>query len=119
MALSLVDVASDTATVTLQVRANTLAITYYPSKITEKVFAQLQRFGSLNRDQILDGFAALNELLVQLIKSWDFYEDAEQTVMVPLETDRLADVPLFLRVGVINAIMGDIRPETIATQMIA
>jgi hypothetical protein len=36
--------------------------------------------------------------------------------MYPLEADRLAELPVGFRMNVMNAIMSDIRPETLAPQ---
>ena len=116
MALTLVDIANNIASVTLEVQGNSLTVEYYPTRVTEKSIAVLEMFGSLNGTNVVAGFESFNETLANLIKSWDFYEDVEKTKLVPIDPARFAGLPLFLRVQVLNAILGDIRPEDLAPQ---
>ena len=116
MSLTLVDIANDTASVTLQVQGNSLTVEYYPMRVTEKVFAASQIFSNLNGENAVARFEGFNETLASLIKSWDFYEDVEKTKMVPIDPARFAELPLFLRVQILSEIMSDVRPETLAPQ---
>jgi hypothetical protein len=117
MALTLSKIANNTSTVTIAVDGEQLTITYYPSRVTEKTFAELQSFANMSETKdVAAGFASLNDILARLIKSWDLYEDDEQTVMYPLTAERLAELPIILRTQIIWAVMGDIRPEAIAPQ---
>ena len=122
MPVTLSQIADNTAKVTLQVRVgddatSDLTIVYYPSHITETTFANLQKFDSRDQSNLIDSFGSLNEVLASLIKSWDFFEDDAQLLMVPITPERLASLPIVFRMSVLSGIMGDIRPETIAPQM--
>src|SRR6266576_2169479 len=108
MPVTLSKIANNTADVALQIGEDTANIIYYPARITEKTFAQLKSLSSTDDQEPFEGFATLNSLLCHLIKSWDVYEDDEQTVMCPLDPDKFGDLPIAFRVGVLNAIMGDI-----------
>lgn len=115
MPITLAKMASNTAEVTLQIGEDTVTAVYYPSRVTEKVFAQLQSFAKMTEDTIIEQFGSLNEMLANLIKSWDVLN--EDGSMYPLTPEALADLPLFFRTTLIQAIMGDIRPETLAPQV--
>lgn len=115
MPITAAKMASNTAEVTLQIGEDTVTTVYYPSRITEKVFAQLQLFTDATEDSVFSQFGTLNDLLCHLIKSWDVLN--EDGSMYPLEPDALADLPFFFRTSLIQAIMSDIRPETLAPQV--
>src|SRR6266699_199883 len=117
MPLTLSQIAKNTASVTLHVDEETVTVVYFPGRVTEKAIAQMQSFATMDESSIVAGFAGFNEILAHLIKSWDIFEDDEQTVMFPLDPKRLAELPVGFRLDVINAIMSDIRPETMAPQM--
>ncbi len=116
MPISLSKIASNVSTVKIAYGGETVTINYYPSRITEKTFAQLQGFSQMNEDNITENFAAFNDLLVHIIKSWDIYEDDEETVMFPLDAERLAELPIALRSFILQSIMNDIRPEAMTPQ---
>ena len=116
MPVSLAKIASNTASVTFQVGEDTVTIVYYPSRVTERTFAQLQAFSRMNEATMGSTFGDFNEMLAKLIKSWDVYEDEEQQVMFPLDAERLSELPLVFRSEIMRAIMGDIRPEAFASQ---
>lgn len=119
MPVSLAKIANNTANVAIQVSedpADVANITYYPGRVTERVFAALQSFGHLDENNIAAGFEEFNKTLANLIKSWDVFEDEAQTVMFPIDASRFTELPFAFRMDVVNAIMGDIRPETIAPQ---
>jgi hypothetical protein len=116
MGISLVKIAANIASVTLVVGDDTVTVAYYPGRVTEKVYSQLQAFSSLTNENVMAEFQHFNEMLAHLIKEWDVYEDEEQTVMFPIDPARFSELPLSFRVQVLQAIMGDIRPETIAPQ---
>lgn len=116
MPITLSKIASNSARVAFTYGDDTINLVYYPGKITEKIFAQLQSFATMTEEGIVAGFAAFNVTLAGLIKSWDVFEDDEQTVMFPLEADRLAELPFAFRVGCVQAMVGDMRPNQQATQ---
>jgi len=117
MALTLRKIASNTATVALSIGEDTLTVVYYPSRLTEKTIADLNALNKMtDEDSIAVGFKAFNDVLVQLIKEWDLYDDEAETVMFPITSERLPELPIFVRKAVIDAIMGDIRPEKMTPQ---
>lgn len=125
MPVTLSQIANNTASVTftikLQAEDGTTAeeivhVTYFPARITEKTYAQLHAMASITEETLGSGMASFNSVLASLIKSWDVYEDAAQTVMFPLVPDRLAELPIVFRTQVISAILADIRPEAMALQ---
>lgn len=115
MPVTLAKIASNTASVTLHVGEDTVTIVYYPGRVTEKAIATLNAFGKMDTSRLEEDFSAFNHMLAHLIKSWDVLEDDGET-MFPLEAKRLAELPVGFRMGVINAIMSDIRPEQMAPQ---
>ena len=118
MPISLKTLASSSASVTFPYAGDSVTVVYYPVRVTEKTIAQMQVFVESDEANIGPGFASFNDVLVHLVKSWDVYEDEAQTVMFPLEAERLADLPIAFRMSVLNAIMGDIRPEAMAPQVV-
>jgi hypothetical protein len=117
MPLSLAKLAKNIASVTFSYEGESLTVTYYPARVTEKVFAELQSFATMDEKSFMAGFASLNKILIALIQSWDMYEDEDETVMYPLEPDRLSELPIDLRVQIANAIISDIRPEAVAPHL--
>ena len=116
MPVSLSQIACKHASVTHHFGGDaSLTIEYDPNLITEEVFAQLQTFASMKGDTVVEGFKALNELLIRLIKSWDLLED--DGTVIPLTVERFAKLAIPLRSLALNMILGDIRPETMALQM--
>ncbi|MGH2478199.1 MAG: hypothetical protein ACRDHW_00870 [Ktedonobacteraceae bacterium] len=112
MPVSLTKIAANVAVVTFFHGEDSVTVVYYPSRVTEKMYAELQSIGD---DPARLG--AFNDCLCRLIKSWDVFEDDEQTIPFPLIPDRLAELPLVFRIQVLQEIMRDIRPEAIAPQM--
>lgn len=116
MPISLPQIANNSAVVRLTYNQDTIAVTYYPGRVTEKALVAAQAFGGTNAAEVLAGFVSFNEMLATLIKDWDVYEDEAQTVMFPIEAARFAELPFAFRMAVFNAIMEDFRPEALATQ---
>lgn len=121
MPVSLAKIANNTANVAVQASsdpADVANITYYPGRITERVFAAMDSFGHLDENNLTAGFKEFNETLANLIKTWDVFEDEAQMVMFPIDAARFPELPFSFRMGIVDAIMGDIRnrPETIAPQ---
>lgn len=118
MPLSFSKIASGTATVKLSIGEDTVTIIYYPGRITEKTIGQFQAMAAMNESNVLEGFAGFNEALAYLIKSWDVLDDAvDPPVMFPLEPKRMAELPIGFRLQVITAIIEEIRPEAVTTQL--
>lgn len=97
-------IASNTASVTLQFGADTITIVYYPNKLTDKMVAEIN--AGLTND---------NQLLEDLIKSWDVYEDDEHTVMFPL--NRINEFGIPFKQQVAEAIGQHMRPNSVTPQM--
>src|SRR5258708_6362466 len=97
MPVSFNQIVSNLASVTFTYAEQPVTVIYYPSKITEKTFAELQSFARMTEDTIVDMFGELNGMLATLIKSWDVYADDEQSQMFPLQVDRLAELPIVFR----------------------
>lgn len=116
MPITLSKIANNTATVTLQDGEDSANITYYPARVTEKIFQQMKSFEDADANNLVAGFETLNAILVHLIKEWDLFEDDAQTIMFPLDPDRLAELPIIFRMQVVYAILGDLRPEMLAPQ---
>jgi hypothetical protein len=117
MPVSMSQLLTNTATVSFEYSGFSIAVTYLPAEITEEVFANLQVFMSMNNyTEVMSGFKSLNDIIALLVKSWDLYEDDAQTEMVSLTAERLAKLPVALRVQCLFAIMRDFRPEALMPQ---
>lgn len=118
MGITLSKIANNSAHVTFQYGEDSVNLEYYPSHVTERTFAQLQEFSRMEGaelDTIIDAFGKLNEMLVSLLKSWDVLEDDEKT-MYPIAVEHLSALPIPFRLAVLQAIMGDIRPNQMPVQ---
>lgn len=134
MPISIAQMASNTASVTFLYGEDPVTVVYYPANITEKTFAIMDTFGNMDltatMGDVTAGFQAFNEMLAGkpivdmldtrptgLIKSWDVFEDMEQTRMFPVRADRFSELPLAFRVAVLYAVLRDFRPESVAPQI--
>lgn|SRR5487761_1143992 len=117
MPITLAKITSNTAEISMMVGEDTVNVTYYPGKVTEVTIAQLQGYANVDPARFAETVHEINVLMASLIKSWDVYEDEAQTVMFPLDPERLAELPFMFRTKVVVAIMQDIRPEADAPQM--
>jgi hypothetical protein len=96
----------------------TLNIVYYPSKMTDEIFIKFSSLASTKTlADVKAGLINLNELLVDLIKSWDFFEDDEQTTMWPLTAESIARLDMVFKMKCLYAIMGHVRPEAALPQI--
>src|SRR6266536_2385582 len=114
MPITLHKIANNTATVTIKWGEDTSTIVYYPGRVTEVVFARLNAFASMDMSTIEAGFSDYNKMLANLIQSWDLYEDEDEQVMFPIDPTRFPELPVGFRGEILQAIMGDLRPEGIA-----
>lgn len=95
-------IANNTATVTVQIEnIGPVTVHYYPNKITSKYVAQIEA-GNVDDSQ----------LLIDLIQSWDIFEDEDFTVMWPLE--RVDEFGYAFKLQVAMAIVEHMRPEAMA-----
>ncbi len=120
MPITLAKIASNTASVTLSggsLGEDTVTLVYYPGRVTENVISRMSGFAGVSPDAIVSELHLFNETLASLIKSWDVFDDAEQTVMFPIDATRFSELPIAFRLQVTSGILGDIRPEAFAPQM--
>jgi hypothetical protein len=104
MPVTFQQIASNTATLTIVVEnVGPVTIVYYPNKMTDKYVAALQA-GSVDD----------NTMLIDMIKSWDIFEDADMTIMFPIE--RMDEVGYAFKVQVAMAVVNDLRPEAMTPQ---
>lgn len=116
MPITLAKIAANTSTVTFDYMGDPITVTYFPGLVTEKIFAQMQGFANMTEATFMPHMNDFNKTLTRLIKSWDVYEDEEQTVMFPLDPERMAELPLAFRIQLVSEITTDIRPEAVAPQ---
>jgi hypothetical protein len=112
MPLSYSKVQKNEATITISVYGETLTLIYYPAKVTDDIFIKFAGFDSVTTiNDAKDALVGLNQMLSDLIKSWDFFEDDDQTVMWPLTPESFARLELPFKMKCLYAIMRDVRPE--------
>jgi hypothetical protein len=116
MPVSLAKIAANVASVSFSYEGDSITIAYYPGRITAKVLIDLQASRTRAQEDIQDGMTLLTVTLCSIMKSWDVYEDVEQTVMLPLEPERMEELPLPFINAVGGAIMGDMTGEVTAPQ---
>ena len=116
MPVTLSKIAGNTASVKFSVGEDSVQVTYYPGRVTEKAFTCVAALQDMDQSTLSAGFSGFNEMLATLIKEWDVYEDAEQTMMFPIDAKRFAELPFQFRMQVFQEIMQDIRPEAVAPQ---
>jgi hypothetical protein len=115
MSLTLAQMVGNSATVSFGYGGGTANIEYFPGKVTEKTFGLAASFGNITDEaSVQTGFQALNEMLIDLIKSWDLFEDEAETQPIPLTMERLAELPYMFRIKALTSILGDIRPNDTA-----
>lgn len=112
MPISLVQIAANTADASFEYMGETVGVKYRPALITEETFARLMMFQKSKTElEVIERFGDVNNILSELIASWEFYEDEELTMMVPLTVDRLKTVPLEIRLAALGAITQSFHPE--------
>lgn len=115
MPLTTTQVLAKEAEVTILVDGNSLTTAYYPHKCTKAVLARLANAKNTTEDNLVE-VTALFDVLCLLMKSWDFYEDAEQTTMVPITPERFENLSLPILQAVAEAIFLHANPEAKAPQ---
>lgn len=143
MAVTLSKIVSNSATVTFKYGEDEVNVEYYPARITEGTFAQLQAFSKIEDfDDTMNAFISLNELLAgkpaiakmvsvtpEALKARpELAELTEEKLpiikswdvleddgsMFPIKASRFPQLPIAFRLTVLKAIMQDIRPNDIA-----
>ena|ERR1041385_1439052 len=112
MPLSYSQVQKDEGKTTVPMYGETLNIVYSPSKMTDEIFFKVTSLdGARTIEDVKTALTNLNEMLADLIKSWDFYEDDEQTVMWPLTPESIGRLDMVFKMKVLYAVIGHVRPE--------
>ncbi len=110
MPITLSKIAANTADVTLQVGDDVVTITYYPNRLTEKLYVEVMDLADEEKNKdIPENSKRLNEVLVMLVKSWDILN--EDGSMFPITVESLPDIPLSFRFEIYGAIFADMRPN--------
>jgi hypothetical protein len=100
MAITTAQMAAKTASVTFEYQGESVTIVYNPDKINNAII-----------DQLDGNSESCNQAFATIIKSWDVYEDAEQTSMFPLDAERLKELSWPFRLAVRQTITSDMRPN--------
>ena len=111
------EIASDTAKVKMIYKGQTLNIEYYPSKITDRVLEAATVLIQGGTD-LIASLHAVNQILLELLKSWDLFTDAANTVMYPIDEEHIKALPYVFKVDTANAIVGDMRPNAERGQIV-
>lgn len=118
MPITVSQMASNEATLQFEYQGQSVSVTYFPGRITEKVLPGLNAIDAIqpadDEQTVLGKFQAYNTALCSIIKSWDAQEDDGN--MFPLDPIRLSELDIAFRRRVLNEIMNDIRPNSQAAQ---
>lgn len=108
---------SNEAVATVNIYGGQLNLVYYPSKITDEFllkFAELETIqNSKTAEEAKRKLSKASELMVDVMKSWDYFEDDEQTKMWPLTVESLAKLDFVLKMQCLYSIMRHMRPEEV------
>lgn len=111
MPVSYEQIISNSSEVTFTYQGDTVTVWYCPGKIDDKAYSKIMSFaqsGVQNTDETL---SSVNDLLASLIDKWDVYEDAKQTKMFPLVPEKLALLPVSLKIKALVEVATNVRPE--------
>lgn len=111
MPVTLSQIAANTATVKLPVGDDAINIVYYPSFATDETYLLLENLQSDDQSTITETLNTLNSLLLDLIKSWDLYEN-DGVTLVPLSKERFGGLQIGIKSEILQAIMSDMRPKS-------
>lgn len=112
MPLSHSQVKKDTAEVSVPIYGDTLKIQFYPSRMKDSVWikwSEIQDAKTL--EDAKTALVNINEMLAEMIKSWDYFEDDAQTKMYPLEPAALAELDMTFKTKCLFAMIRHMRPE--------
>jgi hypothetical protein len=113
MAVKLSHISAKCKSIQVMFDDDVLNIEYYPNKITEETFEQLNALSKMKEDTISESFMSYNTTLVGLMKSWDMLDDDGVTVL-PLTAEQMIKVGIVARGKILESIMEDIRPNQTA-----
>jgi hypothetical protein len=111
MPASLAKIAANTASVNVPVDDDFVTVVYYPGRVTERMFRVMIAIDTMTPESFEQTFVDFNQMLAGLIKSWDLYEDAEETIPFPVDVARFPEIALGFRSTVFYTILADMRPE--------
>ncbi len=112
MAVKLSDISAKCKSIQVMFDDDALNIEYYPNKITEETFEQLNALSKMKEDTISESFMFYNTTLVGLMKSWDMLDDDGS--ILPLTAEQMIKVGIVARGKILESIMEDIRPNQTA-----
>src|SRR5882762_9737623 len=112
MPVTLSDVAAQRALVTIDFPTGDLNIHYLPGVLTREMIARMDKF-SKDKEAVTAELDSAIALLIEMVAEWDLMED-DGVTPIALNKDRLATVSSIMLTLVIEAIQGDVRPETLA-----
>jgi hypothetical protein len=93
-----------------------LTIVYLPDAITQETYARLQSFAvSVETLSVQEQFNEINQVVVEFLLSWDLLED-DNVTPVPITVERLPKLPISILKPIIEAITGDMDPNSQAVQ---
>lgn len=105
------EMVSGTAAIQVTFHTTTVKAEYYPGKLTENVIVQINELTTLTtQEEVTSGFSTMNDLLVELIASWDLTEN-DGVTMFPIDAARLPELPLPFRMNMLLATITDMRPN--------
>lgn len=94
-------------------------LVYYPGRVTEKIFSSFSVLMAMGNqsgmEELEKAFGGFNETLCHIIASWDVL-DLDGVSPFPIDPVRFQDLAFSFRLGLLAAIMGDIRPEALTPQ---
>jgi len=113
MPITLSQIAKNTATFTMPYGndGGTVEITYYPSRLTEKTYADAKILSDPTQNDLDENFTAINDVLCQLMKSWDVMDD--DGTPFPIDKEQLKRLPWEFRLTVFYAIIADMKPKNV------
>lgn len=104
MPISLADLTKATRSLTLEYDGSTVALTYYPGKLTPAVEARLNQANADNRPA-----GGVAEELARLIASWDVLDAKGKPE--PITVELLRELPTRFLLAMVSAIGADARPN--------
>jgi hypothetical protein len=111
MPITIAQMASDAASVTFTYAGQEVNVTYSPSGLTEKVFADLATVADSGQLDIAANTHALNDVIVAVVTRWDVLNDDGS--MYPITPLALATLPILFRAEVVKQVLGAFSPNAI------
>ena len=106
------DIASNSVHAEIKLYGETLNIDFYPLRITTKMMSQLTSWSNMSEADIIQRFNDIAQTLSEIIKNWDLQED--DLTPIALTYERLLRLSPVIAMVVIQGIVSNLRPETVA-----